>query len=101
VNRTVKKIQCKVVRSVPLTHKSCEDGQPKRANRRPKESLRDEAAATSRPVPRLLQSLGLLTEDFVFRNDTGCQVESDFDESFGRHKFAEEAAQGQFLDVWA
>jgi len=94
VNRTVKKIECKVVRSVPLTHKTSERNQPKRANRRPKGSLRDEAAATSRPVTRLLQSLGL-------RNDTGCQVESDFDESSGRHKFAEEAAQGQFLDVWA
>ncbi len=94
VNRTVKKIECKVVRSVPLTHKTCEDGQRKRANRRPKGSLRGEAAATSQPVTRLLQN-------FVVGNDTGCQVESDFDESFGRHKFAEEAAQGQFLDVWA
>lgn len=94
MNRTVKKIQCKVVRSVPLTHKTSEDGQRKRANRRPEGSLRVEAAASSRPVARLLQS-------FVVGNDTGCQVESDFDESFGRHKFAEEAAQGQFLDVWA
>jgi hypothetical protein len=94
VNRTVKKIQCKVVRSVPLTHKTCEDGQRKRANRQSKESQRGEAVATSLSVPRLL-------EDFVLRNDTAGQVESDFDESFGWHKFAEEAAQGQFLDVWA
>ena len=101
MNRTVKKIQCKVVRSVPLTHKTSEDGQRKRANRRPEGSLRGEAAASSQPVTRLVQSLGLLTENFVVGNDTGCQVESDFDESFGRHKFAEEAVQGQFLDVWA
>ena len=82
VNRTVKKIQCKVVRSVPLTHKTCEDGQRKRANRQFAlgKTVRGQNAQTAH------------------LNDT---VKSDFDESFGQHKFAEEAAQGQFLDIWA
>ena len=82
VNRTVKKIECKVVRSVPLTHKTSERNQPERAN--------SQFALSKTVRGRNAQTAHL--------NDTG---KSDFDESFGRHKFAEEAAKGQFLDVWA
>jgi len=82
VNRTVKKIECKVVRSAPLTYTSYEQGQPKRANRQFAlgKTVRGQNAQTAH------------------LNDTG---KSDFGESFGWHKFAEEAAKGQFLDVWA
>jgi len=65
-----------------LTEKSCEQGQWKRANSQFAlgKTVRGQNAQTAH------------------LNDT---VKSDFDESFGWHKFAEEAAKGQFLDVWA
>ena len=82
VNRTVKRIQCKVVRSAPLTEKSCEHGQSQKTNRQ-------------FALGKIVRGQNAQT---AHQNDT---VKSDFDESFGWHKFAEEAAQGQFLDVWA
>ena len=82
LNRAVKKIQCKVVRSVPLTHKTCEDGQRKSANSQfvLGKAVRGQNAQTAH------------------LND---KVRLELDESFGWHKLAEEAAKGQFLDVWA
>ena len=96
----VKKIQCKVIRSVPLTHKTSEHGQPKRAN--PRSLLRKPAAGASTKTVRgqnvQLKPYEQSADNTAHSND---KVKSDNDKSFGRHKFAEEAAQGQFLDVWA
>ncbi len=82
MNRTVKRIQCTVVRSVPLTEKSCEHGQSKQANRQ-------------FALDKIVRGQNAQTAHL---ND---MVKSDFDESFGWHIFAKEAAEGQFLDVWA
>jgi len=92
VNRTVKKIHCKVVRSVPLIHKTSERNQPERANSQV--ALSKTVRERDARAKAYEQSAGN-TADF---ND---KVTSDIDESFGRHIFAKEAAQGQFLDIWA
>ena len=88
----VKKIQCKVIRSVPLTHKTSEHGQPKRANRP------SALTKTVRGQNVQLKPYEQSADNTAHSND---KVKSDIGKSFGRHKFAEEAAQGQFLDVWA
>jgi len=88
----VKKIQCEVIRSVPLTHKTCEHGQPKRANGQ--SALTKTVSGENAQLKTYEQS----ADDAAHFND---EVKSDIDKSFGWHKFAEEAAQGQFLDVWA
>ncbi|MHC4461639.1 MAG: hypothetical protein ACYS30_09405 [Planctomycetota bacterium] len=82
MNRIVKIIQCKVVRSIPLTHKTCEQGQRKRAN-------------SQFPLGKTVRGQNAQTAHL---ND---KVRSDLDVSFGWHKFDEEAAKGQFLDFWA
>ena len=88
----VKKIQCEVIRSVPLTHKTPEHGQPKRANR---QSALTKTAGGQNAQPKPYEQIA---DDTAHLND---EPKSDIDKSFGRHQFAEEAAQGQFLDVWA
>ena len=88
----VKKIQCEVIRSVPLTHKTPEHGQPKRANR---QSALTKAVGGQNAK---LKPYEQIADDAAHLND---ELRSDIDKSFGLHKFAEEAAQGQFLDVWA
>ncbi len=88
----VKKIQCKVIRSVPLTQKTSEHGQPKRANRP------SALTKTVRGQNAQLKPYEQIADNTAHSND---KVKSDNDKSFGRHKFSEEAAQGQFLDVWA
>lgn len=92
VNRTVKKIHCKVVRSVPLIHKTSERNQPERANSQ---------AALSKTVRGRNARAKAYEQSAHNTGHLGDTVTSDFGESFGRHKFAEEAAKGQFLDVWA
>ena len=92
VNRTVKKIQCKVVRSVPLSHKTSERNQRKRANSQV--ALSKTVRGRNARAKAYEQSAG----NTAHFND---KVTSDFDEFFGWHKFAEEAAKGQILDVWA
>ncbi len=88
----VKKIQCEVIRSVPLTHKTCEHGQPKRANKQ------SALTKTVRGENAKLKPYEQIADDATHIND---ELKSDIDKSFGWHKFAEDAAQGQFLDVWA
>ncbi|MHC4632366.1 MAG: hypothetical protein ACYS9C_14015 [Planctomycetota bacterium] len=88
----VKKIECRVIRSVPLTQKTSEHGQPKRANR-PSASIK-----TVRGENAQLKPYEQSADNTAHSND---KVKSDNDKSFGWYKFAEEAAQGQFLDVWA
>ena len=88
----VKKIQCRVIRSVPLTHKTSEHGQPKRANRQ------SDSTKTVRGQNAELKPYEQNADNTAYSND---KVKSDNDKSFGRFKFAEEAAQGQLLDVWA
>jgi hypothetical protein len=88
----VKKIQCKVIRSVPLTHKTSEHSQPKRAN------SQLASTKTVRGQNVQLKPYEQSADNTAHSND---KVKSDNDKSFGWHKFAEEAAQGQFVDVWA
>ena len=82
MNRTVKKIQCKVVQSAPLTYTSYELGQSKRANSQLTlgKTVRGQNAQTAH------------------LND---KVKLDLDGSFGWQKFAVDAEKGQFFDFWA
>ncbi len=88
----VKKIKCKVIRSVPLTHKTSEHGQPKRANR---------PSASTKTVGEENAQLKPYEQSADNTAHSKDKMKSDNDKSFGRYQFAEEAAQGQFLDVWA
>jgi len=88
----VKKIQCKVIRSVPLTHKPCEHGQPKKAN------SQFDLIKTVKGQNAQLKPYEQSADNTAHLND---RAESDLEKSFGWRKFAEEAAQGQFLDVLA
>lgn len=88
----VKRIQCEVIRSVPLTHETCEHGQPNRANGQ---------SALTKTVSgenAQLKPYEKIADDAAHFND---ELKSNFGKSLGGHKSAEEAAQGQFLDVWA
>ena len=88
----VKKIECRVIRSVPLTHKTCEHGQTKRANRQ------FDLIKTVKGQNAQLKPYEQSADNTAHLND---KAESDLEKFFGWHKFTEEAAQGQFLDVWA
>ena len=88
----VKKIECRVIRSVPLTHKTCEHGQPKKANRQ------FALIKTVKGQNAQLKPYEQSADNTTPLNHKG---ESGLEKFFGWHKFAEEAAQGQFLDVWA
>ncbi len=88
----VKKIECRVIRSVPLNQKTSEHGQPKRANRQP---------ASTKTVGGENAELKPYEQNTDTTAHSSDKVKSDNDKSFGRPKFAEEAVQGQFLDVWA
>ena len=76
----VKRIRCKVVRSVPLNHETCQQGQSKKAS-----------------------GQFALTKSAAGHNTTQLsdKVRPLFDNSFALYKFAEQAAKGQLLDAWA
>jgi hypothetical protein len=76
----VKKIRCKVVRSVPLSHETCQQDRPKRASR------------------QFALAKSAIGQNATYLSD---KVRSLLDNSFGLYKFAEEAPNGQLLDVWA
>lgn len=84
----VKKIQCKVIRSVPLGHKTCEQNQQKRT-----ESQFD--------LGNIVRGLEVQPKPYEQNADNRAhfndRMRTDLYESFGCYIFT----QGQLLNVWA